>query len=158
MKPESATYFFGEKKQLLLTQLEFDIDDNLGIEGKRIFIGQPLYKNGFFSLEEYNDYVNMCISLYEIDFYFPHLFADAGERIDCPILDLSKCKLTLEALATTYNFTIYSFASSVLFTTRQINPAIEAHMLILPATRSISSFLIYEECGVIKEELILKHK
>ena len=152
LAPELACYYGGNPEPLKLdagviaanTQLE-------DIEGKTIFVGQCLYRFGNMTIETYSKLVNDIIKKYHIDYYLPHAFALCGEKIDCPILDLGRSRATLEFFSTQYNFTVYSFCSSVLYSTRIINPAVRSYLIRLPELRDKSELpVIKKYCtGVI---------
>lgn len=150
--PALARYYGGIPEPLHLNRQAIFEDTQLQhIEGKTIFVGQCLYRFGNMSIEGYNERVNHIIKKYHIDYYLPHAFALSGENIDCQVLDLSKSRATLEVFAARYNFTIYSFCSSVLYSTRIINPDVRSYLIRLPELRNQSELpVITEYCsGVV---------
>lgn len=149
LKPESAFYYWGERLPLkipgdLITANKIELDLN----GKSIFVGQCLYLWGHLSKEEYCDLVNQIVVDYGIDYYIPHAYSEAESSINCRFLNLADYNVTLEMLAVSQNFTVYSFASSVLFTTKLLNSKIESIMISESKIKSVGDFPIYRECGV----------
>lgn len=139
LAPELACFYGGMPRPLKLDDKVIAANTQLeNIEGKTIFVGQCLYRFGKMSLETYNNRVNYIIKKYHIDYYLPHAFAFCGEEIDCPILDIGKSKATLEVFAARYSFSVYSFCSSVLYSTRIINPAVRSYLIRLPELRDKS--------------------
>lgn len=133
LAPQLARYYGGTVNPLKLeNKIIFEDAQLQDIEGKTIFVGQCLYRFGNMSVGAYNDRVNHLIKKYHIDYYLPHAFALGDENIDCQVLDLGKSHATLEVFAARYNFTIYSFCSSVLYSTRIINPAVRSYLIRLP--------------------------
>lgn len=149
LKPDSARYYFGQLRPIrvpkrLIATLGIDLD----LTGKSIFVGQNLYQFGYLSKEEYCDLVNRVIADYGIDYYLPHAFSES-EHINCRYLNLADLNVTLEMLAVSQNFTVYSFASSVLFTSKLLNPeGIRSIMVSAARIKGIGDFPIYRECGV----------
>ncbi|CCZ10910.1 predicted protein [Odoribacter sp. CAG:788] len=129
LKPDEAVFYKGTPRKLHLNEF-IDEQSHRSLRGqlkdKAVFAGQPLYNIGIFSIEEYNEAVNKLIQKYNIDYYIPHPFSSEKEKIDCPYLDLNKEKVTLEVLAYDCNFTVYSFGSSISYTTKLINPCIKS--------------------------------
>lgn len=143
--PDMAIYFWGERIKL---KINSDILNNLNlpkISGTSIFVGQNLYKYGFFSLDGYCSLVNRIIQIYNIKYYLPHPFASKDETILCEYLDLDSANVTLEILAGKYDFTIYSFASSLLYTTRAINPNVNTFLIRVPQLQEKSNRLIMKK-------------
>lgn len=132
LNPNLAQYYGGRLEQLQLSSYILNDNIQLDIKGKKIFVGQCLYRFGYMSLRTYNDHVNRIIKKYDIDYYLPHAFAMDGERINCSVLNIQEKQTTLEALAFQTNFVIYSFCSSVLYTTRIINPDIQTFLIRIP--------------------------
>ncbi len=148
LKPDSARYYFGERLPIRLPkQLIDSLGIDLDLNGKSIFVGQNLYQYGYLSKEEYCDLVNRVIADYGIDYYLPHAFAES-EHINCRYLNLADFNVTLEMLAVSQNFTVYSFASSVLFTSKLLNPEVRSIMVSAERIKGIGDFPIYRECGV----------
>ena len=145
LRPEKAKFYIGSREKLVLKANTFvdclKLSPNL--EGKCIFVGQPLYDVLELSVEEYCDLVNKVIKKYNIDYYLPHKNASNSERIECEIFDLVDSLATLEIFAAVYDFTVYSFSSSVLYTTKLINPRVK--------TYSIS----HDKLNWVKEENII---
>lgn len=128
--PEKATFYFGLRKKLSLRTEILPKNDKVSIiEGKKLLVGQPLYVTGHLSLERYNELVNQTIQELGIDLYVPHAFSSDKEDIRCPKFNLNDYNVTLEAIAASHSFTIYSFGSTVLYSCRTINPAVRSILL-----------------------------
>lgn len=142
--PNMAQFYGGVRAQLNPLPIQ-NVEANLlsKIKGKKIFVGQCLYRFGYMSIEKYNELVNAMIKKYDIDFYLSHAFSLEGEQIDCPILNLAQFGITLEFLASQTSFTLYSFSSSVLYTTRVINPDVMTYLIQIKEQSSASSFPIF---------------
>ena len=153
LNPAKAKYFFGNLKTLELKGNNSEGYKGPSLAGKRIFIGQPLYKSTQMTVEQYNHYVNDIIKKYKIDYYVPHFNAGSEENIKAPALKLSDYGLTFELLASRYTFSLYSFSSSVLFTTRWVNPEIKSVRIAVPGVYQVSDKTIFEESGVLLETL-----
>lgn len=131
LQPEDAIYYYGYPSKLniafacFINKLQFDIP----INNKKIFVGQPLYLDRSISIEEYSKIVNELIEKYEIDYYLPHRTYSPSENIKCEILNLSAYKITLEVLASCFQFDVYGFSSSLLYTTKMINPNIRCYAI-----------------------------
>ena len=148
LDPNNAIFWKKERKELLLdvsVQSQFrDI-----IQNKIIFAGVPIYKSNKITVEQYNRVVNQIIQDYKVDYYVPHIFASPKENIDCEVLDLNKYAVTLEVLASQYVFTIISLGSSVLYTTKLINPSIES-ILVKPKEWSLNVLsIIVKKCDQV---------
>lgn len=146
LNPGMAHYYGGDAVRLQLLPTIIQKRIQLDIQGKKIFVGQRPYHFGQMSLETYCERVNLFVKKYSIDYYLPHAFADLEERIDCPILDIAKLQVTLEILALQYDFTVYSFNSSVLYSTRIINPRIKTYLVRIP-----------ELCGMSEVPILKKY-
>ena len=83
--------------------------------------------------------VNNCISQYAIDYYLSHTMSSKKENVVCQHIDMSSLQLTLEVLSSIYNMKIYSFSSSVLFTTKLINHKTETFAVTHPKVDTIKS-------------------
>lgn len=130
--PSKGSFFFGQIKKLVFNNKIFKINTfPINLNGKRIFVGQPLYNYGYLTLHEYNHLVNKVIEKYNIDFYIPHAFSSNMENMNSKILNLSESNVTLEGLATIYDFEIFSFGSSVLYTCKTINPKIQSNIILI---------------------------
>lgn len=131
LMPESAKYYYGVLKPLLLDGK--NVCKQLGIgqelEGKSIFVGQPVYMAHDITIKEYSDFVNRIIKEFDIDLYLPHTLSSNQEIINAKIFDITKSKATLELYASVYNFKIYSFNSSVLYSTKLINRNVETYSI-----------------------------
>lgn len=136
--PDEAIYYYGTKKKLTVDSIDYKEFDFL--EGKKLLIGQNLYPH-FCSFDDYIRITNDVISRLNIDYYIPHLLADLRENdiIKGNVLNLSKKGVTLEMLASTYNFTIVSYGSSLLYTAKVINCNVYTIYIKLPFY-DISSF------------------
>lgn len=144
LNPIEAKYYFGRKKSLTLKGRLFADHSQLNesLRGKSIFVGQDLYRYGHMTIEEYSKIVNMVIEEKKIDYYLPHNMSTEGEKINCKVFNVIGSKATLEIYASVMDFTIYSFSSSVLYTTKLINPniktvAIKSCKNVLPASCNI---------------------
>ena len=128
LNPEDAIYYYGYPTRLnidfscFMNRLHFDIP----INNKRIFAGQPFYLDGSMTIEEYSEIVNKIIEKFKIDYYLPHRTSSSSENIKCVLLDLSKYKVTLEVLASSFQFDVYGFSSSLLYSTKLINSNIHS--------------------------------
>lgn len=131
LSPAQATWFYGEKKQLLIDTDGVDFSVVSYLNGKKIFVGQNLYPN-FCSIEKYCESVNVILNKYSIDYYLPHLYSSNREKINANIIDLSKTKLTLEVISTHFSFSVYSFGSSLLYTTKLINSSVVSYLIKVP--------------------------
>lgn len=146
LAPTLASYYGGDPRQLKLNkELIFKHLKLENLENKVIFVGQCLYKMGYMSLDVYNERVNKIIQQYNINYYLPHAFALDGENIDCPRLNLEKSHATLEIFASQYNFTVYSFCSSVLYTTKIINPNVQSFLIRIPELSNKSDLPIIQK-------------
>ncbi|MGG5617845.1 glycosyltransferase family 52 [Myroides odoratimimus] len=127
--PAKAIYYKGVLKKLVIK--DFSVSNRIidSIKGKRILLGMPLYNKGKLSVMEYNVLVERLIVENNIDYYLPHLFCSPQEKIECNYLDLSKCGYTLEILASKIDFSIYSFGSSVSYSTKVINENITSVLI-----------------------------
>lgn len=139
--PEHAVYYYGTPKKI---KIDFDMILKqsklpVNLEGKRILVGNDLYRYYDISLEEYSKLTNDLIKKYNIDYYIPHFLAWPNERIDCKAINISETRATLEVYASKYNFTIYSIFSSVLFTTKLINPKMHCVLLDYPRFCNVSN-------------------
>lgn len=131
--PEKATFYFGNPLKLNLRTDIFPIQtDTSFIEGKKVFVGQPLYDYGYLSIERYNEVVNKLIKEFNIDYYIPHAFSSQHESINADILDLNRLNTTLEAIASKRTFQLFSLGSTVLYTCKTINPHIKSFLLAIP--------------------------
>lgn len=142
LQPEKAVYYKGEIKKINLNNINISSEIINQLNNKSILIGMPLYKKGKINVSEYNQLINKLISDYNIDLYIPHLFASDIEQVDCPVLDLSRIGCTLEVMATKIDFKIFSFGSSVSYSTKLINPNVCS---ILFRTRYVD----YAKLGII---------
>lgn len=135
LKPSLARNFIGTVCQLTIDSVllaGLNLDSWAFVEGKSIFVGQSLYLNGVMTVEEYNRIVNEVIRKYKIDYYLPHHYATAQEKIECPSFDLSEQEqhLTLEFVATKYDFKIFSFKSTILYSAKLLNPKVHSTMVL----------------------------
>lgn len=131
--PEQGRFYFGHIKKLEFNREILNIKMfPMNLNGRKLFVGQPLYNYGYITSQDYNEYVNELIRKFNIDFYIPHAFSTNSELIKCNKINLSQQNITLEALAAVYDFEIYSFGSSVLYTCKTINKNIQSHLILLP--------------------------
>ena len=143
--PELAHFYGGRRVKLNLKSQRLSEEVLAIVSGKRIFVGQTLYRFGYISIEEYNERVNRIIEKYNIDYYLPHAFALDIERINCPILNIGEFHTTLEILASQSKFVLFSFFSSVLYTTRVINPNIETYLINISEVSEMSKASVIEK-------------
>lgn len=129
--PELAVFYYGSPKKLYLDwkSISEGLDLKIDIENKKIFVGTSLYENGYCTVDEYNKVISDFIKNYSIDYYIPHMQRSKYEKVDAPILNLYENNVTLEVYAARYKFELYSFNSTVLFTTKIINPNIVSHIV-----------------------------
>lgn len=141
LEPNRAKYYFGLKKQLRIDadHILKSVPLSMNLEGKSIFVGQPLCLMNNMSVDEYSTIVNNCISQYAIDYYLSHTMSSKKENVVCEHIDMSSLQLTLEVLSSIYNMKIYSFSSSVLFTTKLINHKTETFAVTHPKVDTIKS-------------------
>lgn len=131
--PSKGKFFFGQLQRLVFDRRIFSsVSFPINLNGKKIFVGQPLYNYGYITRQDYTILVNKVIEKYHIDFYLPHAFSSDLEEINSKSLNIAKYNVTLEALASQYKFSIFSFGSSVLYTCKTINPDIESNLILLP--------------------------
>lgn len=135
LKPSESKYSFGKLERLELDTKSFS--DQIGklpkLQGKKLFVGQPLYHSytgNTISIEEYNEYVNEAIKKFGIDYYVPHTMADDREDVHCDIFNLGDYSITFEILASLYDLEFYSVSSTVLYSTKIINPNVKSFMLV----------------------------
>ncbi len=128
LSPDEAVYYFGEKKKLQLKGKMFAKYARLNesLRGKSIFVGQNFYVKGGITIKEYSDMVNRIIKENKIDYYLPHTMSKEGEDIKCEIFDVLGSNATLEIYASVMDYKVFSFSSSVLYTSKLINPNIKA--------------------------------
>ena len=147
LSPDEGVYFYGMPKKItidfdtILAQSKLPVN----LEGKRVLVGNDLYRYYDISVEEYSRLTNDLIKKYKIDYYIPHFLAYPNENINCEEINISDTRATLEVYSSKYNFTIYSIFSSVLFTTKLINP--QMHCVLLDYPRF---------CNVSKDNIIYK--
>lgn len=145
LDPDMARYYGGNAVRLRLSPTILQNRIRSDIQGKKIFVGQRPYYFGLMSLEAYCERVNRFVRKHRIDYYLPHAFAAPEVRIDCPVLDIGKLQVTLEILAAQYDFVIYSFGSSVLYSTRVINPGIETYLVRTPELPAMSELPVMKK-------------
>lgn len=152
--PEEAVYYYGTPKKIaidfdtILKQSKLPVN----LDGKRILVGNDLYRYYDISVEEYSKLTNDLIRKYNIDYYIPHFLAYPEEKIDCKAINISETRATLEVYASKYDFTIYSIFSSVLFTTKLINPKMHCVLLDYPRFCNVSKDnIIYRKVDEIVE-------
>lgn len=51
--------------------------------------------------------------------------------LECPFLNLSDYHITFEFIACAYDFTLYSISSTLLYSTKSINPQVRTYMIRL---------------------------
>ena len=131
--PNMAVSYWGELRLLNFDKVLFNnklLDMLSFVEGKKLFIGQPLYNTAGISKKIYTHCVNKVISNFKIDYYVPH-YGSQNEDIHCEYLNLQDYHITFEFLACAYNFTIYSVNSTLLYSTKKINPKVRSFMVYL---------------------------
>ncbi|MDU1889048.1 MAG: hypothetical protein E6767_00035 [Dysgonomonas sp.] len=131
LDPNKAIFFYGKK--IKLDFKEFNKTDTIShlnfMQNKSFFVGQNLYHLGYMTKSEYKSLVEKTMKGYNIDFYIPHPHGDKDENLDVSIFDISKEQTTLEICSIFYNFSIFSISSSVLFSTKNINPNIKCYIV-----------------------------
>ena len=143
LSPQKAIFFWGKKKRLDFYQLK-NSDENVklqSLENKSFFVGQNLYDTGYVTKTEYKNIVERIMKAYNIDYYIPHPHSAKDENLNVPLFNLSQINTTLEICAIYYSFTIYSISSSVLYTTKNINPNIKSYMVNISETENKPSIL-----------------
>lgn len=149
--PEMAVSYWGEIKMLCFDNsiLRSESIKSLSfIKGKKIFIGQALY-NYNISKEYYIKCVNKIIREYNIDYYVPHIESE-DERIECEKLNLKDYHVTFEYLACTYDFTLFSIRSTLLYSTKKINPKVKSYMLEMEGVDNNKPILLKTVNGIIR--------
>ena len=149
--PEMAVSYWGDKKSLNFDKRLFENEmfNKLSfIEGKKLFIGQALYNTDGIDKDYYVDAVNRVIKEYGIDYYVPH-YGSKDEMIDCDFLNLQDYHVTFEFLACVYSFTLYSVTSTLLYSTKKINPKVSTYMLNLEGVDNNKPILQKTVDGVI---------
>lgn len=131
LQPEMASFYGGKRRQLNLSPLGIESQLTPMLSGKKIFYGQDFYPL-FCTKEEYLRLVNEAVDKFDIDYYIPHLFSSPNEDIHCAKLDLANYHVTLEMVAPCVDFDLFTFGSSVIYTTKLINPAIRTHLIHVP--------------------------
>lgn len=141
LEPSKAIYYYGEKKQLKIKSELFIKNlsiQGLDLNGKSIFVGQPLYVNNDITIDEYSEAVNNFIKIHNINYYLPHTMSSKKENIHCEKLKLQQIQSTLEILSSIYNLKLYSFSSSVLYTTKLINKSTETYAITHPKIKNLN--------------------
>lgn len=131
LNAEKAMYFYGTPQNITLdtTLICNNLKLNANIKGSSIFVGQDIYNCTDISIEEYSEIVNKIIKEYNIDYYLPHRRASENEKIYCKVLLLEDSSATMEVYASCFDFNIYSFSSSVLYTSRFLNPRVNTYLI-----------------------------
>ncbi|WP_106813081.1 glycosyltransferase family 52 [Prevotella merdae] len=142
LKPKIAEYFFGEKCQLRIAidLFKSKLGEIPNLQGKKIFVGQPLYHSytgNSITLEQYNKSINKVIKKYDIDYYVPHTMSDANEMINCKKLDIGLIKCTFEVLASMYDMEFYSVSSTILYSSKIVNPKCKSVMVQIPNVKEL---------------------
>ena len=143
LEPQMAKYFFGVRCKLKIASDVFcsRINTMPDLQGRKLFIGQPLYHSytgNDITIEQYNEIINKIIKMFDIDYYVPHTMADDRESIECKLFDIGAYKCTFEVLASIYDLEIYAISSSVLYTTKVINPKCKSFIVQIPNVKRIS--------------------
>lgn len=149
--PESAKIYFGGKKKLTLHSsiLRGNREWSKQLEGKKLFIGTPLYKDHLCTIKHYSDCVNKVMEQYDIDFYVPHWNASNLEDIIAKKFNIEETNLTLEIISSFFNLEIYSFGSSVLYTTKLINKNTKSILINVSSIQTNYSPLYEQYCDEI---------
>lgn len=154
LNPDLAKYYFGKLNKLYLNTELFakHAKIDMTLKGKSIFVGQDLYNVKDISVEEYSEIVNRIIKEHNIDLYLPHTRCSENEEIQCAKLNLRDSLTTLEIYSSLFPLKVYSFSSSVLYTTKIINPEVMSFSIRSEKTDLINDdSIIYKYVnGVIK--------
>ncbi len=145
--PEMAQYYFGTKSKLNLSD-NVNIPESLNIpnlNNKKLFIAQDVLNVGERNIVKQEALFNDIISYFKIDYYVPRT-DDFKEKISrCEILNINNSGYTLEVLARKYDFEIYGFTTSLLFTAKMINPNIKSIRIKSKQTNHLKVPLILKE-------------
>jgi len=138
--PELAKYYFGMRSKLKLSN-KIKLPESLNIpnlNNKKLFISQCDINGDESSISRQEAFINSIIKYFGIDYYVPRTY-DFKERITgCEILNINNTGYTLEVLASKYDFEIYGFTTSLLFTTKMINPKIKTVRLFADQTNHLN--------------------
>ncbi len=149
--PEMAVSYWGTTKRLMFDKDVIDKEHlykSSFIKGKKFFIGQALYNTDGISKEYYVNTVNRIIQEYEIDYYVPH-YCSADENIQCKYLNMQELGLTFEFLSSAYDFTVFSVSSTLLYSTKKINPSIKSYMVRMQGIKNDQQILQKTVDGII---------
>lgn len=130
LSPENAVSVWGKVKKIVFDPSEvkdLPIDKLSFLQGKKIFVGQDM--SASISQGEYIELVNRVVKKYDIDYYLEHLFTVDVSGIKCKTISLNNYGITMEFIACKYDFEIYSIASTLLYSTKLLNPRIKSHMV-----------------------------
>lgn len=102
------------------------------VDGKSVFIGQPLYVTG--GVDE-GGYFHVLDELYGrglFDYYIPHLKEpEIRSGVKFPVLDISHYNATLEMIAPGLTkMTVLTFSSSIAYTLPVINSKIRSNIIV----------------------------
>jgi len=126
--PEEGVNYFGELKQInLLTFPKKAMLVADKINDTSILIGMPIYKYGCLSKREYYSIVSEIMIKFKIDQYLPHHFEDdLPVNFEFNMLEINDLSITFEMICGIIeNVSLYSFGSTLLFTSKKINNKIK---------------------------------
>lgn len=153
LDPDNSKYFYGRRKRLLLNSHLLPIYKGPDLTDKNIFVGQALYlTHPSITMKDYTDIVNKIIKEYNIDYYIPHFYS-SQEHINSETLPISSWGVTLEVLASSFKFNLFSFSSSLLFTTKLLNPEIKSTMIKHPKIPEVKDNEIFVKTGIVEKHL-----
>ena len=153
LDPPSAKSYWGALKQIRISKdfvHKLHLEELAFLEGKKIFVGQPLYLSSLISIEQYNEKVNKLVEMEKIDYYVPHFWASKHEKIKCNQICLDDYHVTLEFLACVLDFELYAISSSLLYTTKLLNVNVKTHMVDINGLVSNYDIIIKNVNDVIK--------
>lgn len=147
--PEKATLFGGNRVKLILSRT---IDKGLTeilelLKGKKVFIGQNLYPK-FCSADVYYSLVRKVMLEYSIDYYVPHAYEEYNNQLN-EFNIYTVRKYTFEYFAQFIPFHIYSFASSLLMSSKIVNNNIESNLIRIKYCDSFYTNELLEICDHI---------
>lgn len=151
LNPDLATFKFGKVKQLNLSGDKFKIDPNLinKLKNKKFLFGINLYPN-LCGEDEYFEIVSTIMDKFDIDYYVPHTLENFNNQIlTDKIFYIKDLGITFEYLATKCEFQIFSFGSSLLFTTKCVNPRNKSFLIKIKHFDVLSITTVLEICDEI---------
>lgn len=163
-RPDLGATCWGEVRKLnagsSITPKNIDEDIISALSDKAIFVDTPIYKgvNAVISKEEYQQLINRIINTYHIDYYLPHAFSDNDVTVNIPTLDIYSRQLTLEYLAMACNFKVYSLVSTLLVSTRFINPSIHTYFIDIDKfDKTLTKFIRENSSETVKISSLQQH-